>query len=118
MSGAMACGTFLGLPPPRPVVTAMYCFPPVANETVIAASAKNSGMPRLDLRIVGARFRGVHQEIHPYSMGIGRAQRMHQPGLHAAARHPADDMQNTFGVASHATCPADGHSPAHSDGSV
>ncbi len=29
----MARGTFLGLPPPRPVVTAMYCFPPIANET-------------------------------------------------------------------------------------
>src|SRR5712664_3417448 len=32
-SGLMIRGTFLGLPPPRPVVTAMYCRPVMLNVT-------------------------------------------------------------------------------------
>src|SRR3989441_6638373 len=32
-SGLMIRGTFLGLPPPRPVVTAMYCRPAMLNVT-------------------------------------------------------------------------------------
>ena len=33
ISGDSSRGTFRGLPPPRPVVTAMYCLPPALNET-------------------------------------------------------------------------------------
>src|SRR5215813_15006906 len=33
ISGAIVRGTLRGLPPPRPVVTAMYCLSPMANET-------------------------------------------------------------------------------------
>src|ERR1039458_3753301 len=32
-SGAIVDGTWRGLPPPRPVVTAMYCFPSTLKET-------------------------------------------------------------------------------------
>src|SRR2546428_6403448 len=32
MSGAIVRGTCLGLPPPRPVGTAMYCLPAMLNE--------------------------------------------------------------------------------------
>ena len=44
-SGEIVRGTFRGLPPPSPVVTAMYCLPPTVNET----GKPCTDVPRRDL---------------------------------------------------------------------
>src|SRR5262245_1273089 len=52
ISGVIVFGTSQGLPPPRPVVTAMYCFPPMLYETgnpctAVASFVSQSTLPFL-----------------------------------------------------------------------